>query len=81
MKKMLFAITAAVLLALPAACMHHGQRGGSGGPGCPKHQGVECTCPQKANCPNKPNCPSTPDCPKKPDCPQNRQQEPAPPAK
>ena len=80
MKKMLLAITAGLLLALPAACMHHGQRG-PGGPGCPKHQGCECKCSQQPDCKKTPDCQKQPDCPKSPDCPQNRQQEPPPPAK
>ena len=80
MKKMLLAITAGLLLALPAACMHHGHHGGPGGPGCPKHQGCDCKCRQQPDCPKKPDCPKQPDCPNKPDCPQHRQQEP-PPAK
>lgn len=74
MKRTLFAITAGLLLALPAACVHHGHRGGPGGPGCPKHQGCDCKCRQQ------PDCTKSPDCPKTTDCPQNRQQEP-PPAK
>ncbi len=68
MKKLLFAITAGLLLTLPAACMHHGYRGGPGGPGgpgCPKHQGCDCKCRQQ------------PDCPKHQDCPQQQ----TPPAK
>jgi len=77
MKKMLLAITAGLLLALPAACMHPGHRGGPGGAGdqcCQKHQGCDCKCrPQ-------PDCKRTPDCPKQSDCRQHRQQEP-PPAK
>lgn len=77
MKKTLIAIAAGLLLALPAACMHHGQRGpgGSGGPGCQKHQGCDCKCRQQKDCPQKADCPS------KADCPQHRQQEPPPPAK
>lgn len=75
MKKTLLAITAGLLLALPAACMHHGQRGpgNSGRHGCKQHQGCDCTCRQQPDCPK-------PDCPSKPDCPQQRQQQP-PPAK
>ena len=81
MKKKLFAITAGLLLALPAACMHHGRHGGPGGPGCPKHQGCACTCQQQPDCRKTPDCQKQPNCPKTPDCPQNRQQEPPPPAK
>jgi len=69
MKKLLLASIAGLLLALPVACMHPGYHGGQGGPGCPKQQGCGCKCRQQ------------PDCPSKPDCPQNRQQEPAAPAK
>lgn len=77
MKKMLLALCAGLLLALPAACMHHGQRGpgGPGGQGCPKHQGCDCKCRQQPDCPNKT------DSQQKPDCPQHRMQEPPPPAK
>lgn len=77
MKKTLIAIAAGLLLALPAACTHHGQRGpgGSGGPGHQKHQGCDCKCRQQKDCPQKADCPS------KADCPQHRQQEPPPPAK
>ncbi len=74
MKKLLISITAALLLTLPAACMHHGYRGGPGGPGCQKHKDSECKCHQRQDCPK-------PDCPSKPDCPQTRHQEPPPPAK
>ena len=81
MKKMLFAITAGLLLALPAACTHPGHHGGSGGPGCPKHQGCDCKCRQQPDCPKKTDCPKQSDSPSKPDCPQHRQQEPPPPAK
>lgn len=92
MKKTLLALTAALLLALPAACMHHAHRGGPGA-GCPKHQGCDCKCRQKADCPKTADCPKDADCPqtadcpkgadgqKKPDCPQHRQQEPAQPAR
>jgi len=80
MKKMLLAITAGLLLALPAACMCPGHRG-PGGPGCPKHQGCDCKCSQQPDCKKTPDCQKQPDCPKSPDCPQNRQQEPPPPAK
>jgi hypothetical protein len=63
MKRTLSAVVIGLLLALPAACAHHGPgpHGGQGGPGCPKHQGCECKCRQQ------------------PDCPQHRQQEPPPP--
>lgn len=78
MKKLVLAITAGVLLSLPAACMcHRGGPGGSGGPGgagCQKHQQCDCKCRQQQDCPKT-------DCPSKPDCPQHRQQETAPPAK
>ena len=80
MKKMLLAITAGLLLALPAACMHPGQRG-PGGPGCPKHQGCDCKCRQQPDCPKKPTVPSSRIARANPDCPQHRQQEPPPPAK
>jgi len=68
MKRMLLAMTAGLLLALPAACMHPGYHGGEGGQDCQKHQGCDCKCRQQPGGPNRP------------DCPQNRQQEP-PPAK
>jgi len=61
MKKMLFAITAGLLLALPASCMH-GYRGGPGGRDCQKHHGCNSKCGQQPDCP-KPDCPSRPDCP------------------
>lgn len=70
MKKTLFAITAALLLSLSAACVHPGHRGGPGGSGCQNHQGCDCKCRQQ------PDCQKQPDCPKTPDCPQHRQQEP-----
>jgi len=47
MKRTLFAIVAAALLALPAACMHPAYRHGGPG-GCPKHQ--QCGCKQQAEC-------------------------------
>ena len=75
MRKMLIAIIAGLLLALPAACMHHGHRGGPDGPDCRKHQGCDCKCRQQ------PDGKKTSDCPDRPDCPQHRQQEPTPPAK
>ena len=83
MKKMMLAMTAGLLLALPAACMcpgHHGP-GGPGGPGCPQHQGCDCKCRQQSDCPSKPDCPNKPESQQKPDCPQHRQQDPPPPAK
>jgi hypothetical protein len=84
MKKVVVAISAALLLALPAACMHPGHHGpgGPGGPGCPQHQGCNCKCrQQQPDCPKKENCPNKTESGQKPDCPQHRQQEPPPPAK
>lgn len=77
MKRTLFAITAALLLTLPAACMHahHGRPGGPGGPG---RHGCCCKCPQHQGG-AQPDCPK-PDCPSRPDCPK-AQQAPAPSAK
>lgn len=68
MRRTLFATVAALLLALPAACIHphHGQRGGPGGPGG-HGRGCGCECGQQQERP-KPDC-----------CPQR--QAPAPPAK
>jgi len=66
MKRTLFAFVAALLLAVPAACVHphHGHPGGGpGGPGCRKHQDCGCKCRHQQNCP-QPDCPSRPDCPK-----------------
>lgn len=80
MKKTLIAVAAGLLLALPAACMHHGHRG-PGGSGCRKHQGCACACRQQPGCPDKADCPNKPDAQRSPDCPQHRVQDPPPPAK
>jgi hypothetical protein len=58
-KKTLFAIVAAALLTLPAACVHpyaghHGRYGGPGGAGCPKQS--DCGCKQKATECKCPDC-------------------------
>lgn len=70
MKRMLLGAAAALMLTATTACMHvHGGRhGGPGGPGCPKHQGCDCTCRQQKDCP-QPDCPSRPDCPKQQQAP------------
>jgi hypothetical protein len=87
MKRTLFACAAALLLALPVACMHPGHHAGPGGPNCQKRQGCDCRCRQQPDCPKTENCPKKEDCPKqgenpKPvECPQHRQQEAPPPAK
>ena len=74
MKRMLFAIAAALLLTLPAACcMNPGRHGGPGAPGCRQHQGCECKCRQQQQ---QQPCPKS-DCPQQ-NCP--KQQAPAAPA-
>jgi len=87
MKRTLFAVVAAALLTLPAACMHPGYRhGGPGGPGgCPKQQcgcrqqAAECKCPGceckkggECKCGHKASCPKEP---------HQHEQAPAAPAK
>jgi hypothetical protein len=71
MKKTLFALTAALLMTVPACCFGP-HRGGPGGPG-----GCGCKCRQMQDCPQK-NCPpGSPDCQKgQQPCPQHQ-----PPAK
>ncbi len=60
MKRNLFAVAVALLLTLPAACMHPGYRGGPGGPGCPKKQGCDCKCRQQPDCPQNPQQETSP---------------------
>lgn len=65
MKKLLL-LAAALLLTLPAACMHHPYGrgpGGPGGPGGPMHRNCGCKCRQQQAEGQKPDCPSRPDCP------------------
>lgn len=78
MKKTMLALTAALLLALPAACVHHGHRGGPGSARCPKHQGCECACCQP-DCKKQADCAKNADCPTPTDCPKH--QAPAAPAR
>ena len=65
MNKTLFALTAALLLTVPA-CSFGPRHGGPGGPGGP-HQNCGCKCRQQQDCPQK-------DCPQgQQPCPQHQQ--------
>ncbi len=79
MKKTLFAVAAALLLTLPAACIHgpYGHNGGPGGPCCAKRANCDCKCRQgqeaRKPCPDRPDCPKSQQAPAPcPNCPQHQ---------
>jgi len=71
-KKRLLLLAAALLLTLPAACMH--RHHGPGGPGGPMHRDCGCKCCQQMQQGQKPDCPQK-DCPQKAGCPKAQGQQ------